>query len=154
MAAPKGNRYWEKREVHGAKKLYTPGTLWEKACEYFEWCDNNPWIKKDFVRGGDMAGTIIDLPTQRPYTISGFCVFAGIDVKTFENYSKAEGYEDFFPVCIHIREIIATQKFEGAAVGAFNSNLIIRDLGMVDKQDQNVKAAIDHNHKITGMEIL
>jgi hypothetical protein len=43
--------------------------------------------------------------------------------------------KDFSEVIHAIEEIIRTQKFEGAAVGAFNANIIARDLGMVDKKD-------------------
>lgn len=148
MPAPEGNKYWEKREKHGRNKKYTPEELWNKACEYFQWIDDNPWEKVDFVRGGEMAGTKVHLPTSRPYLITGFCVFADIDVKTFDAYGKQE---DFLPVHTRIRDIIYTQKFEGAAVGAFNANLIARDLGLTDKQE--TKWSGDVNHTITGMEV-
>ena len=34
------------------------------------------------------------------------------------------------------------QKFEGAAVGAFNGNIIARDLGLADKTESEVKQDI------------
>jgi hypothetical protein len=154
MSAPKDNRYWTMREKHGRDKDYDSDTLWTKACEYFQWCDDNPWHKNDFVRGGESAGTIVKLETARPYTLTGFCAFASISLRTFENYSKVEDVpenQDFLRVCTHIREIIFTQKFEGAAVGAFNANLIARDLGLTDKQE--TKFSADINHTITGMEV-
>lgn len=43
--------------------------------------------------------------------------------------------KDFSAVINKIEEIIYQQKFEGAAVGLFNSNIIARDLGLRDKQD-------------------
>lgn len=42
MAAPKGNQFWMLRSKHGRDKLFaTPEALWEAACEYFQWCDEN-----------------------------------------------------------------------------------------------------------------
>lgn len=146
MAAPKGNSFWKNVEHPGRPKTYTPDELWEKATDFFQDCDANPWLKNEVLKGGDFAGTIIQVPTSRPYTISGFSVFAGISTKTFENYHKDE---DFLPITTRIREIMATQKFEGAAVGAFNANIIARDLGMVDKSENQVVA----NIQITGMEV-
>jgi hypothetical protein len=138
MPAPKGNSYWRLRKVSGQPKSLTPEELWTDACEYFEWCDSNPWIKSEAIKGGEHAGNLVQVPTSRPYTISGMCVFIGIDIKTFDNYSKVETYKDYFQVCTHIREIIYTQKFEGAAVGAYNANIIARDLGLKDTSDVNV----------------
>lgn len=51
MAAPEGNRYWELREKHGRNKIYeAPEQIWEAACEYFQWCDDNPWYKNEAVK--------------------------------------------------------------------------------------------------------
>ena len=45
MAAPKGNQFWMLRSKHGRDKLFaTPEALWEAACEYFQWCDENPCL--------------------------------------------------------------------------------------------------------------
>ena len=84
MAAPLGNRFWELAEVQGRKTEFTPEELWQKAIDYFRWCDENPWIKIEQLRkatvtidenGKETLHTIAELPTQRPYTIAGFCIF-------------------------------------------------------------------------------
>lgn len=113
---------------------YTPDGLWAKAQEYFDWCVEHPWQKNEAVKSGDNAGMIISIPTATPFTLKGLCLFAGIDFKTFENYSKNE---EFIHITTRIRDICYTQKFEGAAVGAFNPNIIARDLGLVDKTEQS-----------------
>ena len=67
MAAPKGNQFWKLRSKHGRDKLFTtPELLWEAACEYFEWIDENPLIQIDY-RGKDADK--VELPHTRPYTI-------------------------------------------------------------------------------------
>jgi hypothetical protein len=131
MPAPLGNQFWKLADW-GKPKAYQPDDLWEKACDYFEWCESNPWNKNEAIKGGDAAGTIMQIPTERPFTIHAFCIFAGIVTKTFWNYEQDEAY---LPICTRIREIIYSQKFEGAVVGAFNANIIARDLGLSDKSE-------------------
>lgn len=133
MPAPKGHKRWG--NPCNPKIYKTPEDLWAAAVDYFKWCEANPWIKNDFIRGGESAGQIVELKTSRPYTIERFCIHAGITIQTFINYSSRKGYETFFEISSHIRQIIRTQKFEGAAVGVFNHAIIARDLGLVDKKD-------------------
>jgi len=130
MAAPEGNSFWKQRSKHGRDKIFTtPEILWEAACEYFEWCEDNPWHQQNWVGkdGDEVVRKLI-----RPYTLSGFCVFIDCEERTFRNYSLKEEYKDFFPVVTRIEQIIKTRKFEGAAVGLFNANIIARDLGLSD----------------------
>lgn len=136
MGAPKGNNYWEFRNKNGRDFKYTPESFWEEAVRYFEWISEKVWNKKDPIKSGDMAGTLIDVPTQTPMSIESFCIFADISTETFRNYeSKEETYKDFFEVTTRIRTIIESQQFEGATVGAFNPNIIARKLGLQDKTD-------------------
>jgi hypothetical protein len=133
MPAPKENQFWKARASHGTEKIFkTPKALWDAACEYFEWCDANPWYKHDPVKAGPEFGKTVLTPTARPYTIMGLCIFLDCTEQTLSNYGTKEGYEDYFGVVSNIKGIIYTQKFEGAAVGAFNANIIARDLGLKD----------------------
>lgn len=136
MAAPIGNQFWKLVEnPTGRPKEYaTPGDLWDKAAEYFQWCDSNPlmsyeWNGKDPVK--------CELEKMRAYTIKGLCLFLGIYESTFHTYTTAETHKEFHYIASHIRDIIYTQKFEGAAAGMLNPNIIARDLGLVDKTDSN-----------------
>lgn len=150
MAAPKGNQFWKLRSKHGRDKLFaSPELLWEAACEYFEWCDKNPWLKHDVVKGGDQAGKALQIPTARPYTITGLCIYLGANKTFWEDFRKA-GHEDFSSIITHIEETIYTHKFEGAAVGAFNASIIARDLGLSDKKEHSGQIAVQ---QITGMVV-
>ena len=115
------------------RKFKDPEELAEAADDYFQWCDDNPWIKKDFVRGGPSAGEIVDLPTQRPYTIEGLCMYLKITRETFDNYSKQPPYANFFDICIYIRTKIDAQYLEGGMAGAFNANIVAMKLGLQQK---------------------
>lgn len=129
MPAPKGHPLWGNPLK---PKKYTPEELWQGACEYFDWCNKNPWKKQDFIKSGDSAGQIIVLETERPYAIERLCIYLNISRETFDNYSKSVGYETYFDICTRIRQIIDTQHFEGGMVGAFNANLAARKLGLTE----------------------
>lgn len=136
MAAPKGNNYWEFRNKHGNNFSYTPQLLWEEATKYFDWISKRVWKKSEAIKTGDLAGTLIDVPTSTPMSIESFCIFADISTQTFRNYeSNEESYKAFFEVTTHIRTIIESHQFEGATVGSYNPNIIARKLGLGDKTD-------------------
>lgn len=143
MAAPKGNTYWTLRQKPCSFKAYEPNELWKKACEYFEWIDQNPNKSEETTidNGRTKTKTIIH---RRPFTESGLCVYLGIARTTFDNYKKGhQPYNDHLAVSQAICEIIRSQKFEGAASGIFNANIIARDLGLVDKVQSEVKGNIN-----------
>lgn len=135
MAAPRGNQFWKLRSKHGRDKLFsTPELLWEAACEYFDWCDKKPWKKSEALKSGDKSGKLIKVPTQRPYSLSGLCLYLGCNQAYFRQFNDRCG-EDFSTIITRIEEIIETQQFEGAVVGAFNANIISRKLGLADKKE-------------------
>lgn len=139
MAAPKGNQFWKIRSKHGRDKLFaTSEKLWEAACEYFEWCDEHPWAETQTKIRGDNT-EVSNTPTARPYTLTGLCIYLGCNTHYISQFktSLPKGEEDFSSVITRIEETIYTQKFEGAAVGAFNANIIARDLGLRDGVDSN-----------------
>lgn len=137
MAAPKGNQFWKLRSEHGRDYLFaTPELLEKEISAYFNWVDAHPWYKVEAVKSGDMAGSLIKIPTQRPYTLSGLCIYLNASESYWKSFRKTDGLsEDFLSIISRTEEIIRTQKFEGAAVGAFNANIIARDLGLVDKTE-------------------
>lgn len=134
MAAPKGNQFWKLRSKHGRDKLFTNADLlWDAACDYFEWCDKNPWLSskiKKRVSGKESE----ESPTQRPYSISGLCIHLGCNQGYFSDFKK-NCKKDFSEIITRIEEVIETQQFEGVTVGVFTSNLIARKMGYIDKQD-------------------
>lgn len=135
MAAPKGNQFWKARSKHGRDKIFeSPEIMWEAACEYFEWCDSNPWYKNEVAKAGDHFGEQVSIATTRPYQIGGLCIFLDIDENTFERYRKHEDYKDFWDTANKIYRVIRAQKYDGAAIGAFSGSIMSRDpdLGLVD----------------------
>ncbi|MDR1089674.1 MAG: DNA-packaging protein [Prevotella sp.] len=128
MAAPKGSQYWKLAKRYGRIKKYTPETLWDTALEYIKWVESNP-LPEEKAFG---TGKRVTVSKMRAMTIKGFCIFAGITHQTFENYTNNIL---FIEVVARIREIIFTQKFEGAAAGLLESNIISMELGLSRKQE-------------------
>lgn len=150
MAATKGNEWWSLRSKHGRDKLFdTPELMWQAACEYFQWCEDNPLIetKAMSVSNGMQAGSeiqMVELPLKRPYTLQGLCRYLGCNTAYFRNFKNQERAkkEDFSSVITLIEETVYEQKFSGAATGFFNANIISRDLGLKEttQTDINVQA--------------
>lgn len=146
MGAPIGNQFWKLRSKHGRDKLFaTPELLWEAACEYFQWCDNNPWYKIDF-RGKDNEE--VKIPKERPYTLTGLCLYLNCNQAYFRNFKLQlpKDEKDFNAIISRIEETIETQQFEGATVGAYNANIIARKLGLSDKSEVEQKRVIEYKN--------
>lgn len=116
-------------------KFATSEEIKKEADKYFKWADDNPWIKFEPIRSGDRVGELIDIPTQRPYTIIAMCHYMDINKDTWYEYEKRSEFTD---ITTRIHDKIRNQKYEGAVVGAFNANIIARDLGLTDMHDHTI----------------
>jgi hypothetical protein len=136
---PKGNQFWRLRSEHGRDKLFeTPTLLWEAATEYFNWCDSHPWYKVEANKAQTKPeDRLLKIPTQRPYTLSGFLLYIGASEGYLRAFRKTAN-TDFLSVIGEIETIVETQQFEGAIVGVFNSNIIARKLGLTEKVDASL----------------
>ena len=132
MDARIGNQFWKLRSKHGRGTLFaTPELLWEAACEYFEWCENNPLIEQDFA-GKDAKE--VSKNKMRPFTWQGLAMYCDATSTYFSDFKK-ECSKDFSEILSRIEDVIYRQKFEGASCGFFNPSIIMRDLGLADKQE-------------------
>ena len=136
------NRWWEKRARKVAKqerhvgrypKFTNSDDLWEACCEYFEWMESRPQYEvRPFQHKGDV--TLVNIPKKRPFTLTSLCLFLGITKWAWFQWTEKE---DFKETCEMVEMVIYQQKFEGASVDLFNSNIIARDLGLRDKQEHS-----------------
>lgn len=127
------NQLWKTRSKHGKDKIFaTPEIMWEAACEYFAWCDESPLYSTEWKDGAKRQ-----IPYKRPYTLMGLCIFWGVSTGFLRAFKADETRitPDYLTVIHAIEDIVYTQKFDGAAVGQFNANIISRDLGLADKKD-------------------
>lgn len=145
MAAPIGNQFWKLRSKHGRDKLFaTPDLLWDAACEYFQWCVENPLYEtKAFAFQGVV--TTEELPKMRAMTLSQLCFYLNCNEAYFRQFkSELSNDEQDFSTVIHdIEQTIYNQKFQGASADLLNANIISRDLGLADKQEVKNDVTID-----------
>ena len=145
MAAPKGNRFWEVRSSHGRKPIFAnPDDIWEAACEYFQWADDNPLLEaKAFAHMGEVTQEA--MPKMRAMTLDGLWLFLDISRQTWYDYCDREG---FIEVTEKIDSVIRSQKFSGAAANLLNANIIARDLGLSEKTDLTISPHEDWLDKL------
>ena len=159
MAAPKGNKYWQLRSKHGRDKLFeSPIALWNAACEYFEWCEENP-LKEEKVwqYQGEIVRTKVD--KMRAMTLSQLCFYLNCSpgyLRQFKHQNKEKKdkkSQGFLTVIEEIENIIYNQKFQGAAADFLDANIIARDLGLSDKKELTGKEGKDLFTGLTDDEI-
>lgn len=146
MANKIGNQDWKKRKKHGKpKNIKTPQILWDSFCEYAEKIDSNPTIVQE-TKTTDKRVEVREMQRALPYTWEGFedYLFEKGLVSDLKHYkqNKDGAYNDYFPIITHIGKIIRNQKFQGAAAGLFNANIIARDLGLSDKKELDHKGEV------------
>ena len=145
MTFQKNNQFWKNVKNPGAPiKFKTPEILWQKACEYFQWCDNNP-LKEEklFHYQGIISRDTVS--KMRAYTLKELCLFLGVGEAYFKQFNE-EKHNEFSSIITRIRDTIYTQKFTGAAAELLNSNIIASDLGLKAKieQDLNIKGYLNY----------
>lgn len=120
----------------------SPELLMQAVEEYLAYCDDSPWMNKEAIKGGEFAGQIISIPTAKPYTMTGLCLYLGCNKHYFNDFKKTCS-DDFSDVITRAEEIILTQQIEGAMVGAFNPNLVARINGIKDNTEVDVTANVN-----------
>lgn len=132
-----GNELWKKRNRAGPFPKYEgPEDLYLAIVKYFKWTDDNPFSEE---RAFQYEGRIVhgEVAKRRPYTIISMCHHIGITQRRWSQWREERA--DLLPVMEWAEEVIFANKFEGAASGFFNSNLIARDLGLADKREEERK---------------
>jgi len=118
MAAPANNQFWKLRSKHGRDKLFeTPELMWDAACEYFQWCEDNPFkeSKPMVVSNGNNEGSSIEMaeiPIKRPFTLEGLCLYLNASSAYFRVFKSEERAkkEDFVTVIHEIEETISNHR--------------------------------------------
>ena len=140
MAAPKGNQFWKVRAKHGRSKIFSsPNQLWNAACEYFQWVEDNP-LKESKLVSFQGKSVLEEVPLMRAMTIEGLTRFIHVNTDYLNQFessldlNKRQG-KGFSGVIHEIKGIMRDQKFTGASAGLLNANIIARDLGLAEKKE-------------------
>ena len=149
MQFQKGNKFWLARSSHGRNPIFSDPEQLRNACyEYFEWVEENPLYEEKIFHSSGMI-TKDTVTKMRAMTISGLCLFLDICENTWANYKKQP---DFLSITLEVEKVIYNQKFAGASADLLNSNIIARELGLADKQ-QNEHTGVDGKPIAHSVEI-
>lgn len=129
-------------KVGQPRKFPTAAILWEKASNYFAWCERNPWTRPELVKYQGEAEEYA-VPIGRPFTVDGLCAFVGVSGGYFrackanlrDKIERGKGTpedEATVEVIETIENIIRNQQIEGATVGVFNPGIVARLNGLAD----------------------
>jgi hypothetical protein len=139
MAAPLGNEFYKMRINTGApRKFDTPEDLAAAFNSYFEYIEASPLKESVLMKvkvGLNEKVKVYNRPLPRAMTIQGFCAHAGFASTALYEYEKQEGYRE---IIARAKEIMFSQKIEGAAAGLFNPSIIARELGLTEKTEQRI----------------
>lgn len=158
MPAPKGNQFWRFRTKHGRDTLFaSPELLWEAACEYFEYIENNPLQEEviNFYQGTPIKDFV---SKKQPFTREGLFFYIQCSKDYFNTFKAtcSEKNKDFLGIINDIENVIDNQQFNGAASGFFNANIIARKLGLTDSSKQEITGKDGESliPKVTKIEII
>ena len=126
---------WKKRKIGRPPAFESPVEMWERAVEYFEWCEEQTISEtKLFSFQGEITSG--EVGHIHAMTQAGLCTFLNIGVSTWHDFKKKD---DFSEVTSAIENVMYEQKFSGAAAGMLNANIIARDLGLADRKEEKVE---------------
>jgi hypothetical protein len=151
MAAPKGNQYYKLRSKDGRSKIFdekNQDIIVDEAIKYINHLEDNPVIVKEMIRSGEKAGTLIDVTKPRIPSVRGFCVWLGIDSRTFANYQRNENYKDFFQTFQYVSDIFDNILQEEGLTGNANPAIAAMLLNLKSKHD-----VTSENKAITGITV-
>ena len=134
----------------GVEEMFNdPEKLRLAAIMYFDWAESNRILVGEMVKGGLMAGAIYTVPYYRVFSISGLAVYLGLGVQKFNRLCKRPELVD---VRDWIDSVIRAQKFELAAAGAINPNLIAKDLGLDGVNTEHAPGGTGVNIEVRNTE--
>lgn len=146
MAFNKGNQLWKLAQYPGIQKKYDALGLWQKFQEYMEHNDSVAWDKDDFIKSGPSAGELVSIKIPNPPSIKAFCLYAVIAESTYNNYRVSNDLE-LKEVALAIQDHIQGIQISGAATNTYNSNIIARWAGLVDKKELDLKSDLSDDER-------
>lgn len=114
------------------------------VAEYMNFCERNPFITYEVLKGGNAAGQKVPIEKKRAPSLGGFCLFIGWTMQAFKkNGARLEkladdGNEDAANLLTGyalIAELIATDMDESALAGVVDANYMAKLRGLRDLKD-------------------
>lgn len=113
------------------------------VAEYMNFCEKNPYIQYEILKGGASAGQKVPVEKKRAPSVGGFCLFIGWSIKDFnKNMEKLEKASETNPDAENlllgytlIKELITTEMDESALAGMVDANYMAKLRGLRDLKD-------------------
>lgn len=131
------------RGVNGAT-LNSIDECIDYVAEYMNFCEKNPFIYYEIMKGGASAGQKVPMNKNRAPSVGGFCLFIGWSIKDFnKNMARleklaADGNPDaenlYLGYCL-IKELITTEMDESALAGMVDATYMAKLRGLRDLKD-------------------
>jgi len=118
---------------------------WEEYKEHLK-IEALQWTKIQYV---GKEGQRMEDAFKLPYTFDGFEVFCYNKYGYIEQYFKNTGslYNDFVPLCSHIKKEIRSNQITGGLLGMYNPSITQRINNLTEKIET------DNNHSIKKFEV-
>lgn len=129
-----GNQLWKLRKFNRGPEpvIKNPEHMIEEAIAYFDWAFNNPTPEK-VIGWYEGAATEHTIYHPRALTIAGFCSYLGVGRNEWHRWKRER--EELLPAMSWVEAQMFDQKFNAAAAGLLNANIISRELGLADTVD-------------------
>ena len=114
---------------------------------YCLWCSKNPIMQNEVIKGGLMAGEVVQTPLERPVTLSGFCSYVGISKVKWNTMRKSD---ELGEICALVEESINANLLEKGLVNQTNPILTAKVL-KIDDEVVDKGSAINVNIAIGGV---
>lgn len=128
-----------------AKYIETPEKLLELFNNYVIEVKSNPRKRHVFVgKDGKSEYELL----ERPLTMEGFKVYCFNEIGSIKHYfeNRDNSYDEYVPICTHIRDMIRNDQIDGGMVGQYNPSITQRLNGLVEKtENKNENTNIDFN---------
>lgn len=137
-AAAVGDQYWHVMARNGFKKVslgkMNPEQFFLRCMGYFAWLHENP-LEDAHVSAYQGEVNVTPIAKMRVPTWWGLALYVGCNPRDLTGILQGRYCKHLHDVMIKVDSVMRAIKFEGAAAGLLNANLIARDLGIADKTE-------------------
>lgn len=118
--------------------------------EYVDWARRTPFLTKEMIKSGLVAGKEFIKTTVRPITIDMFLAKCGMTKSVWERKKKTVGMTE---VCEGVEQLISANQIEGGLVGVLDANLVAKLNRLGDNVTITHQNAINVDISIDGKRL-
>ena len=132
------------KEKGDGLKVKTPEEMYQHFLDYKKYCKDNPKRVEVYNQKFDKTNHI---SKEVPLTLNGFDIYMSKNgiIGSVDDYLYNRGgrYDEFVEIMEQIGKEIWDEQYSGAAAGVYNHAIVIRKLGLADKQEVKTEQKIE-----------